>query len=80
MCELRKLSGRDVVEILSEFGFEVQIEKGCHVKLRRCSEGEKPESITVALHEELDVATLRAIIEQAGRFIPEHDLVHSFSR
>lgn len=80
MCELRRLSGREVVAILSEFGFEVQSERGIHAKLRRWDDSGRQECITVVLHDELDAATLRAIVEQASRFIPEHEVVHSFAR
>lgn len=80
MCDLKRLSGRDVVTVLSKFGFEVQSESRIHVKLRRRSDVGTSECITLALHDELDAATLRAIIEQASRFVSEHELLRSFSR
>ena len=35
MPKLRVLSGKEVVKILSKFGFEVISQRGSHVKLRR---------------------------------------------
>jgi len=60
MPKLRRLSGKDVIEILRTFGFEVYSQKGSHIKLRRISAGGK-ETLTVPNHSELDTGTCRAI-------------------
>ena len=73
MPKLRRLAGRDVVMILQGFGFQQVSQRGSHVKLvRALAEGRQ--ILTVPLHAELDPGTLRAIVRQASRFIPEPDL------
>ncbi len=39
MPKLKPLSGKDVIKILNKFGFEIETQKGSHVKLRRDFEG-----------------------------------------
>ena len=72
--KLRRLSGRDVISILGKFGFIIHSQRGNHVKLRRSGSGGEKQTLTVPLHDKLDVGTLRAIIRQAGRYIPEEQL------
>ncbi len=43
------------------------------MKLRRIVTG-ATQTLTIPTHVELDAGTLRAIIRQASRFIPEQDL------
>ncbi len=80
MPRLRVLSGREVIKILSKFGFEVVSQKGSHVKLRRVLPDGTKQTLTVPLHEELDRGTLKAIIRQASRYIPEEELKQYFYR
>lgn len=80
MPKLRVLSGREVVKILSKFGFEIVSQKGSHVKLRRILPDGTKQTLTVPLHEELDKGTLKAIIRQASRYIPEEELKQYFYR
>ena len=72
MPKLRVLSGKEVVKILSKFGFEV-------VSQRILPDGTK-QTLTVPLHDELDKGTLKAIIRQASRYIPEEELKPYFYR
>ena len=78
MPKLRVLSGKEVVKILSKFGFEVVSQRGSHVKLRRILSDETKQILTVPLHDELDKGTLKAIIRQASRYIPEEELRRHF--
>ena len=80
MPKLRVLSGRVVIKILSKFGFEVVSQKGSHVKLRRVLPDGAKQTLTVPLHEELDKGTLKAIIRQVSRYIPEEELKQYFYR
>ncbi|MEK7762855.1 MAG: type II toxin-antitoxin system HicA family toxin [Nitrospirota bacterium] len=77
MPKLRRLAGRDVVTILQGFGFQQVAQRGSHVKLVR-ARTEGRQVLTVPLHTELDSGTLRAIVRQASRFIPEQDLSSHF--
>ncbi len=74
MPKLRVLSGKEVVKILSKFGFEVISQRGSHVKLRRILPDGAKQTLTVPLHDELDKGTLKAIIRQASKYIPEEKL------
>ncbi|MBI4242777.1 MAG: type II toxin-antitoxin system HicA family toxin [Planctomycetes bacterium] len=72
--KLKRLSGKEVVSILNKFGFTFHSQKGSHVKLRRINPDGEKETLTIPIHDELDVGTLRAIVRQAGRYIPEEQL------
>ena len=74
MPRLKVLSGKDVVKILSRFGFMPVSQKESHVKLSRTLPSGMRQSLTIPLHEELDKGTLKAIYRQALRFIPEEEL------
>lgn len=77
-AKLKKLSGNDVVKARCGVGFEVISRRGSHVKLRRLgSEGEK-QTLVVPARDELDTGTLRAIMRQASRYIPEDQLKRIF--
>ena len=78
MPKPRQLSGDDVIRILSQFGFAVYSQRGSHAKLRRItSEGTK-QTLTVPRHKDLDPGTVRAIVRQASRYIPEDQLLPLF--
>jgi predicted RNA binding protein YcfA (HicA-like mRNA interferase family) len=76
--KLKRLSGKEVLSILSKFGFSVHSQRGSHVKLRRVSPSGEIQSLTIVMHDELDIGTLRAIVRQAGRFISEEQLKKEF--
>jgi predicted RNA binding protein YcfA (HicA-like mRNA interferase family) len=77
MPKLKILSGKEVIGIFKMFGFETHAQKGSHLKLRRVREGMK-ETLIVPLHKTLDTGTLRAILRQAGRFVPLDELKKHF--
>ena len=74
MPRMRRLSGDDVIAILGRFGFVVHSQRGSHVKLRRITSMGTAQSLTIPRHREMDRGTLRAIMRQASRFVPEDDL------
>jgi len=76
--KLKRLSGKEVLSIFSQFGFSVHSQRGSHAKLRRVSSSGESQSLTIPIHNELDVGTLRAILRQASRFIPEDQLKKEF--
>jgi predicted RNA binding protein YcfA (HicA-like mRNA interferase family) len=69
--KLKRLSGKDVVTVLARFGFSIYSQKGSHAKLRRILETGEKQTLTIPIHEELDIGTLRAIVNQATRYIPQ---------
>lgn len=73
MPKLRVLSGKDVLIILKTFGFDVDRQRGSHVKLRRLKDGVR-QTLTIPLHTELDKGTLRAIYLQILRYVPEEEI------
>ncbi len=77
MPKLKVLSGNDVIKIFYYFGFVNDGQKGSHMKLARIINN-KRESLTVPLHQEIDKGTLKAIIRQASRFVPEEKLNEHF--
>jgi predicted RNA binding protein YcfA (HicA-like mRNA interferase family) len=78
MSKLRVLSGREVLKILGEFGFQTFAQRGSHLKLRRILSGGRTQTLTVPNHSEIDRGTLHAIFRQASRFIPESELRGKF--
>jgi len=76
--KLKRLSGKEVLSIFPRFGFSVHSQRGSHAKLRRVSPSGETQSLTIPIHNELDVGTLRAILRQASRFIPEDQLKKDF--
>ena len=79
--KLKRLSGTQVINIMAAFGFEVHSQRGSHAKLRRITRGGEKQTLTIPNHPELDAGTLRAIIRQAARYIPESDLhPHFYSK
>ncbi|WP_205748429.1 MULTISPECIES: type II toxin-antitoxin system HicA family toxin [Nostocales] len=41
MAKLRRLSAQEIIDIFNRFGFEIIIQKGSHIKLRRLGENGK---------------------------------------
>ncbi len=77
MPKLRRLLGKEVIAIFGRFGFTVVSQRGSHIKIKRNISG-RTQTLTVPAHFELDPGTLRAIIRQAARFIPEQELQPHF--
>lgn len=65
MQKLPRLSGKEVLKILSKFGFEAVRQKGSHVILTK-QIPERRIITVVPLHKEMDRGTLLEIIRQAG--------------
>ena len=81
MPKLRVLSGREIVKIVTAFGFSVASQRGSHIKLQRVLVGGSHQTLTVPNHDELDKGTLHAIYQQALRYIPESDLkLHFYTK
>ena len=78
MPKLKILSGKDVLRILSQFGFQIHSQRGSHIKLRRTGAIGTQQTLTIVNHDELDKGTLRAIFRQGCRYISESDLMPHF--
>ena len=79
MPKLRSLSGKQVVKILSNLGFEVVRIKGSHHRLEMPTESGTCK-LTVPVHgkKALKRGTLRSIYKEALNAIPEDDLKPHF--
>lgn len=64
MQKLPRLSGKEVIKILSKIGFMPVRQKGSHVILKKENEFGK-KALVVPLHKEIDRGTLLEIIRQA---------------
>ncbi|HOP30635.1 MAG TPA: type II toxin-antitoxin system HicA family toxin [Spirochaetota bacterium] len=73
MPGLKRLSGAQLIAIFNKFDFEVISQKGSHVKLKRFIE-DKPQTLTIPNHKEIDTGTLRAIYNQASKYIDPEEL------
>ena len=78
MARLRRLTSREVLRILRGFGFEIVSSRGSHAKLVRVTASGERQVLTVPVHAELPVGTIRAIYRQASRFIDSVELRREF--
>jgi predicted RNA binding protein YcfA (HicA-like mRNA interferase family) len=76
--KLRRLSGKDVLAILARQGFEIHSQRGSHAKLRRIGPNGEKQTLTIPVHDELDTGTLKAILRQASRYVPQELLESHF--
>jgi predicted RNA binding protein YcfA (HicA-like mRNA interferase family) len=77
----RDLSGRDLIKLLSFYGYKVVTQKGSHIKITTQEKGEH--HLAIPNHNPLKTGTLNAIIRQvAGHFEKTKDeiLADLFSR
>ncbi len=77
MHRLKVLSGENVIKILESFNFAIIAQKGSHIKLRRTI-NKIHQTLTIPNHKELDKGTLRAIFNQASKYISESELAPYF--
>ena len=64
MAKLPRLSGHELIKILTQFGFKKVRQKGSHVLLIKETNKGKVGCV-VPLHDELETGTLLAILRQA---------------
>lgn len=77
MPKLKVLSGAKIVNIFEEFGFSIIGQKGSHVKLQRSINRIK-QTLTIPKHSVLGKGTIKAIYNQATRYISESELREYF--
>ncbi len=68
MPKIKLLSGKELIRLLLLIGFEIENQKGSHVKLQRIISDEK-QTLTIPNHPELDKGTLKAIYRQVSRYV-----------
>ena len=77
MPKLKVISGKEIIKIFGGFGFVINSQKGSHVKLKRIINNYQ-QALTIPNYSELDKGTLKAIFNQAAKYIPENDLRKHF--
>jgi predicted RNA binding protein YcfA (HicA-like mRNA interferase family) len=73
MPKLKVLSGKDLINIFSDFGFHIIDQTGSHVKMRFHKDGNK-QTLTIPLHKEIDKGLLKGIFTQGSIYISEQEL------
>ncbi len=68
MHRLKILSGKEIIAIFRSFDFFIAAQKGSHVKLKRAI-GNIAQTLTIPDHKELDRGTVKAIYNQASKYI-----------
>ena len=66
MPKLPRLSGKEVLKILSKIGFKHIRTRGSHAILNKEDKEKGKTTIPVPLHKELAKGTLKSIVRQAG--------------
>ncbi|WP_456438991.1 type II toxin-antitoxin system HicA family toxin [Caldithrix abyssi] len=69
MSTLPRISGREVVAVLSKIGYERDRQKGSHIVLRQIAYPHR--RVVVPDHHEMAKGTLRKIIKQVGLTVEE---------
>jgi predicted RNA binding protein YcfA (HicA-like mRNA interferase family) len=77
MPNLKKLGADDLVSVFTQFGFEKVSQKGSHIKLVKHSEYEK-QVLVIPSHKNIKKGTLKAIYNQASKFISQDELSKHF--
>ena len=78
MPKLKLLSGEDIIGVFKSFDFSVVGQKGSHIKLRRITSSGIKQTLTVPKHQELDKGTIKAIYNQALRYVADEELKKYF--
>ena len=68
MPKLKRLTAKQVLAILMQFGFVVASQRGSHIKMTRIVQNQK-QILTIPNHDSLDMGTCKAIMRQASRYI-----------
>jgi predicted RNA binding protein YcfA (HicA-like mRNA interferase family) len=75
--KLKRLTTKQVLAILIQFGFVIVSQRGSHIKLGRIVYNQK-QTLTIPNHAELDTGTCKAIMRQASRYISSDELYPHF--
>lgn len=70
MPKLRRMTGKEILDVLQSQGFKIVRTRGSHVQLEREEEGQR-QRLVVSVHgnEPIPVGTIKAIYRQAAQFI-----------
>jgi len=73
----RDVSGRDLADLLSKYGYEVSRQTGSHLRLTS-SAGERTHHLTIPTHRSLKVGTLNAVLSDVAQYLgmDKQELIH----
>ncbi len=77
MSKLKSLDSEEIIKILESFGFQIHSQKGSHIKLVKKTSFQK-QVLTIPNHKELKKGTVKAIFNQASRFVSSEELENHF--
>jgi predicted RNA binding protein YcfA (HicA-like mRNA interferase family) len=77
MPKLKTLDSTEIIKILESFGFEIHSQRGSHIKLVRQTNFQR-QVLTVPNHKSIDKGTIKAILNQASKFVSSEDLAKYF--
>lgn len=77
MPKLKSLDSGEIIKILESFGFQINSQKGSHIKLVKQTSFQK-QVLTIPNHKELKRGTIKAIFNQASRFVSSEELEKHF--
>jgi predicted RNA binding protein YcfA (HicA-like mRNA interferase family) len=77
MPKLKSLDSSEIIKILESFGFTISSQKGSHIKLVKQTSFKK-QVLTIPNHKNLKKGTIKAILNQASRFISSEELEEYF--
>ena len=61
-----RISGRDVVSVLRQHGFEFVSRSGSHVTMRYRADDGEVRTVTIPMHDEIATGTLQNVADQCG--------------
>lgn len=73
MPKLRNLGSEEIIKALTHFGFIVAGQRGSHIKVSRLTAIQK-QVLTIPNARELPKGTIKAIFNQASRFVSQDQL------
>jgi predicted RNA binding protein YcfA (HicA-like mRNA interferase family) len=77
MPKLRDISGKKLIKVFENFGFNFVGQKGSHIKMSRIVSG-KTQTLVIPNHFSIAKGTLKDIFTQALKYIPEKELKKIF--
>ena len=77
MPKLKSFSGNELIKLFLGLGFEIQSQKGSHIKLRRLVNSNK-ETLVIPNHKIVDKGTVKSIYRQALKYIESKKLYELF--
>jgi predicted RNA binding protein YcfA (HicA-like mRNA interferase family) len=77
MPKLKTLDSKEIIKILESFGFEISSQRGSHIKMVRQTSIQR-QILTLPNHKNIDKGTVKAIYNQASRFVSGEELENHF--